>query len=114
MLGLIQILLNHDKTKDLFIAREQSCYSCPCHGEWHEIEPQVRSDFETALHMATTMPSDYRTPAVYHYSAETGEVSEIKFNYEYSNHHLHSVTTNNGWRWCDDGSGGRIWRNEHA
>lgn len=114
MKNIIEILLKHDKTLDLYIALEQHCYSCPCHGEWHDMEPQVMSDFEVALHRATVMPSDYRISRIYHYSAETGEVTEIAFSYHYSDHRLHSVTTSNGWRWCDNGFGGRVWRNENA
>lgn len=114
MKSIIEHLLKHDKTQDLYIARKQYCYSCPCHGEWVERDPTVMGCWETALDVAVTFPAEERIPTVYYYSAETGEVTEITFNYHYSDHRLHSVTTSNGWRWCDNGWGGRIWRNENA
>lgn len=108
MLDLMKALMDHDKSQDLFVVDREYNFNCPQCDSWDRASPEVCYSMEAVLSLATDS-SSHRVPLAYWYQGATGEIQEIPFRYEYSDHCLVGAYAGSSWIYCDDGRGNKQW-----
>ena len=108
MRDFISTLMGHDKSQDLYVVeREYNC-NCPQCDSWEKTNPEICYSMEAVLSRATAC-GEHRVTSVYWYQGATGEIQEINFRYEYSNHGLVGAYAGSSWIYCDNGQGIKTW-----